>query len=159
MRRTKDFGKRWGSGHRARWRGRGGPRGGEDEGMHCVRPRRNERNQRSLRASRNCEVLHSDSRNGTSRSPFLSRSRHLRFLCVDSKGKEKNILHRENFPPSPFLLYCTHPFSLTSFLFHHPGVAWKSSRMINKKRAAIRLEGGETAVIFNQTTVDRAIMN
>lgn len=148
MRRTKDFGKRWGSGHRARWRGASKERGEGYRYALCVLwPRRNERNLRRF------EVL------GTARLHSDSKPRH---FCVDLRYSGKIYI----FDPSkrelriffdlfffflPFFLY----IPLTSF-----GIAFFSTLgvevleegrlLVINKRADIRLEGGETAVIFNQ---------
>lgn len=152
MRRTKDFGKRWGSGHRARWRGASKERG--DEGYRyalCVLwPRRNERNLRRF------EVL------GTARLHSDSKPRH---FCVDLRysGKiyifDPSIQERAKNFLRPLFLFFFLPFflyiPLTSF-----GIAFFSTLgvevleegrlLVINKRADIRLEGGETAVIFNQ---------
>ena len=57
MRRTKDFGKRWGSGHRARDEG---PRGGGVErhryALCVLAAKEREEPERRFGASRNCEV-------------------------------------------------------------------------------------------------------
>lgn len=149
MRRTKDFGKRWGSGHRARWRGASKERGEGYRYALCVLwPRRNERNLRRF------EVL------GTARLHSDSKPRH---FCVDLRysGKiyifdpsiqerAKNFLRLIFFFFTIFLIHSLTSFGIAFFSTLGVEVLEEGRLLVINKRADIRLEGGETAVIFNQ---------